>query len=92
MDRAASRGPRPGPPGSLLHGSCNYLQNVVAISYIFVLQLPTFLLCSIHYLQNVVAISYIFVLQLPTFLLCSIHYRLPIKLNDNLLCIDYSAL
>ena len=49
MDRAASRGPRPGPPGSLLHGSCNYLQNVVAISYIFVLQLPTFLLCSIHY-------------------------------------------
>ena len=48
MDRAASRGPRPGPPGSLLHGSCNYLQNVVAISYIFVLQLPTFLLCSIH--------------------------------------------
>ena len=67
MDRAASRGPRPGPPRSLLHGSCNYLQNVVAISYIFVLQLPTFLLCSIH-------------------------YRLPIKLNDNLLCIDYSAL
>ena len=49
MDRAASRGPRPGPPGSLLHGSCNYLQNVVAISYIFVLQLPTFLLCSIHW-------------------------------------------
>ena len=48
MDRAASRGPRPGPPGSLLHGSCNYLQNVVAISYIFVLQLPTFLLCSIQ--------------------------------------------
>ena len=52
MDRAASRGPRPGPPGSLLHGSCNYLQNVVAISYIFVLQLPTFLLCSIHCSMN----------------------------------------
>ena len=48
MDRAASRGPRPGPPGSLLHGSCNYLQNVVAISYIFGLQLPTFSLCNIH--------------------------------------------
>ena len=48
MDRAASRGPRPGPPGSLLHGSCNYLQNVVAISYIFGLQLPTFSLCNIQ--------------------------------------------
>ena len=30
-------------PGRLVQKFCNYLQNVVAITYIFVLQLPTFL-------------------------------------------------
>lgn len=42
------QGPQPGPLGSRQHNSCNYLQNVVAIAYMFVLELPTFPLCNIH--------------------------------------------
>jgi putative transposase len=41
------------PEGSLPAELCNYLQNVVAITYIFTLQLSTFLFCNKQKLDSV---------------------------------------
>ena len=46
MDRAASRAPGTGGPGSRCSSSCNNLQNAGATTYIFGLQLSTFSLCN----------------------------------------------